>query len=205
MAEKQQHSKSYHRFFENYAEREIPKPDGGYTIERVYVGKYYRVSGSDTELKKQKTKFLILYLISVFGYAVGALLAKISAVPLVALLTMPPLVTLIFFGIAIYHRLRVPREMEIREYRDSSEKLLFWSMATFVALALCFLTTLVCFIILRPVYTFSETVPSIVLYFIAAVTSLMTYLAEKAAKYDELPPKQERPEKSSPIRYEMPD
>lgn len=201
---KQRHSRSYHRYFENYAERQVLGPDGGYIIERVYVGKYYKAALTDQQLRRQRVLFGILFLISLAGYLVGALLAKVSAVSLVALATMPPLIALVCLAVAVFYRLTVPREMEIRSYRDSSENLLRSSMAALICLLVCFGFTLGgCLLI--PVYSLAQTLPSLLGYLAAAGAALGIYLIEKNTSYQTLDPKQERPAESSPIRYEMPD
>lgn len=201
---KQKHSHSYHRYFENYAEKEVLLPGGGHTIQRVYVGKYYRVDLSDQELRRQRIVFSLLFACALAGYFAGAMLAAVSAVSLVALATMPPLVALLFLGIAVFYRLTVPREMEIRAYRDSSDNLLRSSMAFFICMAVCFCCTLGgCLLV--PLFTLGETIPSLLCYIISAGAALKIYFIEKGTPYQSLAPKQERPCESSPIRYEMAD
>lgn len=65
---KQYHSRSYHRYFENYAEKEVLKPGGGYEIQRVYVGNYYKADLTDSENRRSKLTILILYLLTLTGY-----------------------------------------------------------------------------------------------------------------------------------------
>lgn len=198
------HSRSYHRYFENYVEREVPTENGGYRIERVYVGHYYKVSLTDEKLRRQKFLFAILFVFSAAGYLAGALLSGVSAVSFVAVATMPPLICVLFLGTAIFYRLTAPREMEIRSYRDSSENLLRGSMAFLICMIICFGATLV-FCLLPFGYSFLETLPSLLFYLIAIFSSAAIRRMEKNTIYETLPPKKERPEKSSPIRYDMPE
>lgn len=201
---KQKHSQSYHRYFENYAEKEILLPGGGRTIERVYVGKYYRVDLSDEQLRRQRTQFLFQFLLSLAGYLAGALMARISAVSLVALATMPPLVAVLFYGVAIFYRLTTPREMEIRAFRDSSENLQKNSLAFLICILICFGFTLGGSLLV-PGYSALEAFPSLFCYLVSAGAAMKVYQAEKNTPYITLLPKHERPSESSPIRYEMPD
>lgn len=201
---KQKHSHSYHRYFENYAEKEILLPGGGRTIQRVYVGKYYRADISDQQLRRQKITFALLFLCALAGYFAGALMADVSAVSFVALATMPPLVALLFLGIAVFYRLTVPREMEIRAFRDSSDNLLRSSMAFFICMVLCFAASLAgCLLI--PLFSLGENLFSLLCYLISGIAALKIHLMERSTPYQSLLPKQERPRESSPIRYEMPD
>lgn len=201
---KQKFSHSYHRYFENYAEKEILQPGGGRTIQRVYVGKYYRVDLTDQQLRHQKIMIFLLFLCALAGCFAGALLAGVSALSLVALATMPPLVAVLFLGIAVFYRLTVPREMEIRAYRDSSDNLLRGSMIFLICIMICFCCTLVgC--VQSPLFTLGETIPALLCYLVSAGAALKIYLMEKGTPYKALAPKQERPRESSPIRYEMPD
>jgi hypothetical protein len=201
---KQTHSHAYHRYFENYAEREILLPDGGRKIQRIYVGKYYRVDLPDDQLRQQKITLGLLFGITLFGYFTGALTAGVSAFAPTALLTMPPLIALLFLGIAVFYRLTVPREMEIRAFRDSSDNLKRSSMAFLICSIICFAASLsACLLI--PLFPLKDDLFSLLCYLISSIAALMIYLAEKKTPYRTLLPKQERPDKSSPIRYEIPD
>lgn len=201
---KRRHSRAYHRYFENYAEKEVLGPGGSYTIQRVYVGQYYRVDLPDGALRRQCWAFLGLFLLCLAGYLAGSLLAAVSAVFPVALATMLPLVAVLFLGVAVFYRLTVPREMEIRAWRDSSVNLLRAGMAFGICTVLCFGFTLGgCLLI--PGYSFGETLPSLACYAVSAAAGFGIYRMEKKTPYRTLGPKQERPEESSPIRYEMPE
>lgn len=201
---KQTHSRSYHRYFENYAEKEILLPGGGRTIQRVYVGNYYQVDLSDDQLLRQKISFGLLLVFVLAGYFAGALTADVSAFAPVALLTMPPLIALLFLGIALFYRLTVPRKMEIRAFRDSSDNLRSSSMAFFICIILCFAATLAACLLI-PVFPLEENLFSLLCYLLSGAASLKIYLIEKGTPYRTMIPMQERPEKSSPIRFEMPD
>lgn len=201
---KQKHSHSYHRYFENYAEKEILLPGGGRTIQRVYVGKYYRADISEQQLRRQKISFALLFLCVLAGYFAGALTAGVSAVSFVALATMPPLVALLFLGIAIFYRLTVPREMEIRAFRDSSYNLQRSSIVFFICMVICFVASLAgCLLI--SLFPLGENLFSLLCYLISGAASLKIHLMEKNTPYQSLLPRNERPSESSPIRYEMPD
>lgn len=201
---KQRHSRAYHRYFENYAEKEITTPEGKRLLQRVYVGKYYRVELDAAVLKRQRLRILGLSLLSLAGYFAGALRCAVSALPAVAIATMLPLVFALFFGSAVFSRLTAPEEMEIRCYRDSSENLLRFSMALLISLLICLATTLAGSLFSSR-YTLREAILSLLCYAAAAVAAFFVWQTEQKTPYTVLPPKQERPEESSPIRYEMQD
>lgn len=199
---KQRHSRSYHRYFENYAEKEVPTPGGGYTIQRVYVGKYYRVDLTDRQLRRQKITILILALLTLVGYGAGALMSRVSSVPFVAVATMPPLIAGIYLAVAVFYRLTVPREMEIRSYRDSSEDLMTRSLAMAICMAVCFGATL-SGSLLVPGYSLGDTLPALACYLVSLLAAWGLRRTESNTPYVTLDPRQERPEASSPIRFEM--
>lgn len=201
---KQYHSRSYHHYFENYAEKEVLKPGGGYEIQRVYVGNYYKADLTDPENQRNKIQIFILYLLILVGYLFGGLLAAVSAAAAVAIATMPALVAVLFLAVSVFYRLTVPREMEIRQYRDSSQALIRRALICVMCLGICLLATAVgCLTI--PGYPLTKHLPSLVLYVLALICAVLLYLREKRTAYLTLPPRQNRPSESSPIRYEMPE
>lgn len=199
---KHKHSRSYHRYFENYAEKEVLEPGGRYRIQRVYVGKYYRVDLTDGQLRRQRMVILILFLLCGTGYLAGALLSRVSAAAPVALATMPPLIAGVFLAIAVFYRLTVPREMEIRSYRDSSENLITRSLTMAVCMLICLGATLLGSLLL-PGFSLGETLPTLLCYLVSLLSAWKLRLIEGRTPYLTLEPKQERPEESSPIRFEM--
>ena len=57
------HSRSYHDFFEGYSEELVDKKDGkGRRIQRTYVGKYYKRSGSDRAWVLSKVLYVVMFL-----------------------------------------------------------------------------------------------------------------------------------------------
>lgn len=201
---KQYHSRSYHRYFENYAEKEVLKPGGGYEIRRVYVGNYYKADLTDSENRRNKLAIFILCLFTLTGYFAGGLLSAVSATAVVAIATMPALIADLFLAVSVFYRLVAPREMEIRQYRDSSQVLVRRALVSAVCLGLCLAATAAgCLAI--PGYPLAKHMPSLVLYALAFACAVLIYLLEKHTAYRKLPPRQERPSESSPIRYEMPE
>lgn len=199
--EDQLHSRSYHRYFEDYAELEIPDDKGGYSIRRVYVGKYYRVDLPDRSVRILKIRILVLYLIAAALYFAAGLLSAVSANRYVAILTMFSLIAILLLALPVCSRLLAPREMQIRSYRDSSQRLKNYSLFAFVTLCICCIGNAAGSFLLGG-FSLSGSIPSVLMYLAAALFVLFLYLTEKHTPYKILPPKHERPRLSSPIRYE---
>ena len=200
----QKHSRAYHRYFEDYAERQILDESGRLTTQRIYVGNYYRTKLSDTRLLRQRTCFVLLYLSAVILYLGAGVTLRISALWVVALFTAAALLALLWLAIPIFHRLTAPREMEVRAWRESAVSLRHVSVAAAVCLLLCAGITLAAAFIF-PGYSMSETALGAALYALAGILLLGIYFLERWTEYEVLPPKNQRPEGSSPIRYYMPD
>jgi hypothetical protein len=199
--EGQLHSRSYHRYFEDYAELEIPDDKGGYSIRRVYVGKYYRVDLPDRSAWILKIRILVLYLIAAALYFAAGLLSQVSASRYVAILTMLSLIAVLLLALPVGSRLLAPREMEIRSYRDSSLRLRDFSLFALVTLCGCCIGNAAGSLVLAE-FSFAGSIPSVLMYFLSAMSVLLIYRTEKRTPYKILPPRNERPRMSSPIRYE---
>lgn len=197
---KQRFSRAYHRYFEDYAERQIIDPNGVPVTDRVYVGKYYKVKLPDPALKRQRVVICLLYLAAAAAFALGGTRAVVSAVGYVAVLTMAALISLIWLAIPVFYRLTVPREMEIRSWRDSSQNLKRVSLGAAICLFICGLGMLSGALFLAD-YAVSDTIPCVVLHLLAGGLALGIHFLEKHTEYEILPPKNERPSMSSPIRY----
>lgn len=62
------HSTMYHRVFEGYSERQVPRENGkGARIERVYVGDHYVRRGGAKALRRAKLLYAGLYLAAAVG------------------------------------------------------------------------------------------------------------------------------------------
>lgn len=202
--QKQYHSRSYHRYFEGYAEKSIPDDKGGYRIERIYVGNYYRIDLPDRTVRARAILILLLYVLAAVSYLIASLLSAVSANRYVAILTMLSLICMICMIFPVISQLTAPREMEIRAYRDSALRLRDYSLGTWIILLVCAIGNLLG-VILCEEYSLHGSVPSIALYLISAALICAIYILGRRTPYKVLPPRNERPSMSSPIRYEAPE
>jgi len=200
----QKHSKAYHRYFENYAEKGSVDARGKTRIERVYVGQYYRVDLPDSEHRKRKAGILLFFGASSACFLFSGMTAQAGTAPIPAVLIALSLIALLLQGIAVFHRMTVPREMEIRQYRDSAERLRLFSAAAFLLLS-CAAAGMAAFCLLADQYPVSTNIAGILAMVFAAVFAFLVLWTERHTPYEILPPKHERPEGSSPIRHYAPD
>ena len=201
---KQRHSKAYHRYFENYAEREDYNEKGKRVITRVYTGEYYRADVEDSVWKRQKIVSAVLcaMALALFLYAGATTVA--SAVWYGAILTMGALIAVILLCTSIIHLLFAPREMEVRTWRDVSEQLERHALLAGGLLIACGIAYLIA-LFLEPVCTARNTLPQVFACGFAGCACLTVWVLAKRTVCRRLPPKHQRPEMSSPIRYEMPE
>lgn len=115
------HSGSYHRHFQGWAERKVPREDGkGTRIERVYVADYSRYEESDAAWKSKKLILLVLFLLtaalSVLADTREALVNHIPAIGIAQILSFLPM---IYFLYRLILQLAAPRNMTIGQ-RDGA-------------------------------------------------------------------------------------
>ena len=200
----QKHSRSYHRYFEDYAESQVLDENGRVIIRRVYVGRYYRVKLSDRSLRRQKLLFVLLYLLAAVLFLWAGSTLRVSAVGAAAVFTAAALIALLWLAVPVFRRLTAPREMEVRAWRESAEQLRHVSLGAAVCLLACAVVTCgVC--AASPDHSMAEAVPGLILYVLSGGLALAIHLLERRTEYEILPPKHQRPEGSSPIRYYAPD
>ena len=131
------HSPLYHRVFEGYSERKVPKENGnGTRIERVYVGTYYIRRGSGRNLALTKLLYVLLYLLAAAGFVyaftrpVGYNSVWYGAVPAFA-----EAIVLLLFAADLFTCLGAPRRMTVYHYNAFGKLLRLSLLAVAAALA----------------------------------------------------------------------
>jgi len=196
----ERHSRSYHRYFEGFAERVVMEPGGKPKIERVYVGEYYRSPFIGREKIIRKILYSALYIAAVALYGVSS--TRHTAVNMSGWQIIPVGLTfplLLFMLFPLYYNITAPGEMMVRQYRDASELLRRASLAAAAGLAL----SAVAAFIFAALNTDTDAVTPLLcggLYLLASGAVFALYRLEKGVKYNVLPPKSERPESSSVIK-----
>ncbi len=198
---KEVHSRAYHRYFEDYAEKKIETDDGEVKMLRVYVGKYYRQDISDRARILRKTLYAAIYVIMFALFIIAGTRSIGSNSTRYIFCSMAiSFLALLWLALPIFFYVTAKREMEIRSYRESSRELIHVSRNSSICL---FITTLCSAIYLfsHPSEDITQILIYTIMYLLAATAALGIHIAEKRLNYVIIPPKQQRPEKSSPIKF----
>jgi hypothetical protein len=116
------HSTSYHKFFQGYAERRVPKANGkGTKIERIYVENYYRYAETDTAWRWKKLIYSLCYIMAATGVIAAdtrtIAMNRIPAVGIIQILSYIPLTYLLY---KLIIQVSAPRQMTIGERESAS-------------------------------------------------------------------------------------
>lgn len=201
MAKKQYHSRAYHRYFEEFAELRYCDEKGRLRIDRVYVGNYYRRNVSDGRHKLLKIQYAVTYLLAltIFLFA-GTRDTQLNGVVYVYVPVTLSLAAMLYFILPLFYNLTAPREMIIRNYRDSSEKLINVSMCAAVLLIVSALATIAGMICV-PGQVGLKQFLSIAGFLVSALFLLWLWQTERSLEYETLPPKNTRPARASVVKF----
>lgn len=132
------HSRFYHRFFAGYTEARQLKADGrGYTISRVYTGRYYRRKLTKTGTAVYKTLYALLFLAAAAAFCFGALSrVEANAAWYAALAEALSVVPVAWWGVSAFNYVLSPEKMTVYEYKSSSVSLKRSSAAAAITLTL---------------------------------------------------------------------
>lgn len=204
MAVKQRHSRAYHQYFEDYAEKEVISSDGRRRIERVYVGSYFRLDTSDTKWILGKIAYVLLYGAAVFCLIFAGMQSlglnyytesRYSLIP-----QMISFVVLFIFLIPLFYHTFSKREMKISTFRESSEKLKRTALVAAVMLSVTAVFAAVWVAFQKQPFDWTAA-KCIFGNMISACAMWCILLLEHRAVYEQLPPKEQRPESSTVLRY----
>lgn len=201
MRKRNYHSRSYHKFFEDWAEKKVYDINGKLRVERVYVGKYYRSPLSAKHRMIQRGIYVLLYILSVALFILGGtkdIPANHSLIPSIFVaICIFPLAMLLS---PLLRNLTAPKEMIIRQYRASSLDLIRVSGIAAGALTITAIASLL-FLITNSSSAW-ETVICALRYLFAAGFLLALNRLEQRVNYEVLPPRASRPEQSTIIEFE---
>ena len=112
------HSSLYHRVYEGYSERQVPKENGrGMRIERVYVGNYFERQNTKVNLVATKVLYSVLFLLAVlcavFAFSRPTEFNSVwyGVIPMFALIIL-----MILFLYDLFTCLTSPKRMELYHY-----------------------------------------------------------------------------------------
>ena len=132
------HSRSYHRFFAGYTESRRLKEDGkGYTISRVYTGRYYRRTLTKTGVVGYKTLYALLLIAAAGLFCFGALSrVDVNSTWYAAIMEALSIASVVWWGIGTFNYVLSPEKMTVYEYKSSSVSIKKSTVAAAVTLAL---------------------------------------------------------------------
>lgn len=189
--EKIHHSRYYHRYYEGYTEVRTENPGNKYVpykIKRIYTAPYTVVDmgagiywaymlcyGLLTVLG------ILLYLSALTDRSVSMNLSKLSAIAVI--LTLVPLFVFATSLIGYYFR---PKKMKCYDFRTSTGRLKFWSVA---AAAGCLLTVLIFLVFLLTVgsVNFFAELMYIGKLLLASAAYISVFLLERRMSYKQEP------------------
>lgn len=202
MQTKNHHSRSYHKFFEDWAEWKTFDECGKMRVERLYVGHYYRSPLNRSQRVLYRVLYVILYLLSVAAFVAGGIRnipANRAMIPSIAVAVCIFALALLAFPLC--RSLFAPEEMIIRQYRASSLDLIRMSGVSAAALAAAALIDLL-FLVIADASAVQETIFCALSYLAAAGFALILHLLERRLDYEIIAPRNSRPENSTVIRFE---
>lgn len=183
------HSNAYHRFFAGYTEVKKVKQGGlGYTIDRVYTGRYYQRA-----MGRRKSLFLKLLYMAITVAAIflflSTTLARVptNSVWYIALWEALSIASLVWLCTGIGNYLLSPEKMTIYEYKSSSVRLkrasLYASIAVFAS---GLMSGLWLGYNAKQTVAFDGIVSCIIKFFVSAVLIFVLNRIENNVKYEKI-------------------
>lgn len=130
------YNKSYHQFFEGFAEKRVTDPDTGRKyIRRIYADCYYRHRLDETNVRKVKIFYAAVFALALICF----LMQGISRSAVVWYLIFPlmlGIIALVWLGFYVISYIGHPQRLMIRQYRQR-EMLKTLFMANAIVLVTC--------------------------------------------------------------------
>lgn len=187
------HSNSYHRHFQGYAERRVPRENGkGTRIERVYVANWFRYAETDAVWKGKKVLHSVLFLLTaaaaVFADTRPTTINRLPMIGIVQILSYLPMLYLLY---RLILQASAPRNMTIGE-RDTAKG--FRTAALILAIVLAAVAVILPIgqTIISGAPAQSDRVATGFKIFSAALAFLI-YYTEKVRRIEEAPNENEAP------------
>lgn len=196
------HSRSYHKFFEDWAEWKTVDKNGKIHVERVYVGNYYRSPLNKRQRLIRRIQYVLLYVLSVAAFIMsGSKDVPVNHAIVPALASAVCIFAFALLFLSLCSNLISPEEMIIRQYRASSLDLIQMSGITAIALAAAAFINIL-FLITVNDTSVMETIFCIVGYLAAAGFTLILHFLERCLDYKIMAPRISCPENSIVIQFE---
>lgn len=202
MRDRTYHSRSYHKFFEDWAERKVYDSNGKMQVERVYIGNYYRSPLSKQKRVIRRIQYILLYALAVAFFVIsGTQDVPVNHATIPSLFVAVCIFPLTVLLLPLFRNLTMPEEMIIRQYRAASLDLIRISAVSAGVLAVTALVQLL-FLVVMDNSCMLETILCAAGYLIAAGGIFLLHLLERRLEYEIIPPRADRPENSTVIKFE---
>lgn len=198
---KEYHSRSYHRFFEDYMEERVEE-NGKVRIVRIYTGDYYCPVLTKKDRKARRCCTAALYLLTIFIYVYCATRRYvINTVWFLAVCQGLSLIALFWFLIPFYYYLTAKEKLTIRQLRDASgllKKVSIGASVCFGGTAVAVLAASCC------TWKYMSSIWELQLFPLSLVNAVMMYgiyYMEKKTKYEVRPGDQKSLPNGERIKY----
>ncbi len=115
------HSSAYHRFFEDYQEREVTNERGKVHIERIYCGTWYTRDLSRGQNLRQHLLYVLLWLLGAgFTFFLASRSLPVNSAWYIAIGQFASLICMLWVFGGWFRMITSPRRMTIGDYRASS-------------------------------------------------------------------------------------
>lgn len=130
-------NRRYHQYFHGYTEVRVPRPKGGFRIQRFYTQDWYVRQLPAARIRQAKASYLLLSLAGCIAYCRLVCLPGFSGncAPLVAVGEIAAVVCMVLLAAALVGYLFTPEKMTWWERYSCSRRLCRFSMATAIAFA----------------------------------------------------------------------
>lgn len=138
------HSRSYHCFFEDWAEVQRTDENGHTKIERVYVGTWYIHPLQKIQKALLLTGYFLGWLLSLALFIWGASQPfEINSIWYVTIFEAAAAAALFWMFISLFHYMAAPQKMTINSYRSSSSSLRNSALTSAASLAVTSAATII--------------------------------------------------------------
>lgn len=179
---------SYHKHFEDYEERIVPKVNGeGTRIELHYIGDYYQQAGTTGQLVVRRILYIALFLAVVFFFVYSAVKTPMSSTTWYLILAeAATLLGLDWLMYALICYAAAKRKMTIGDYKSGSRSVIAASKVCTV----CFIVMLAAQIFIylgRREQLLEYEIKNIIGYFLAGLLVAIIGYAEVKVNYIRIP------------------
>lgn len=137
---------SYHRYFEDYTERIVPKTNGsGTKVELYYIGEYYSQKGKTWQIAARKSGYLLLFLMAAVLFVRCGVKDWAGGQSWYLIITEAAvLLSLNWLLYALFCYIISKRKMTIGAYKSGSRSVIYASKVSVACLAATLVAQIVC-------------------------------------------------------------